>query len=90
MGDLTRDTHFRMKPREGGSVLRKRLWKKLDGYHLAERQILGAVDFAHAATPGKRDDAVAAGEDLSGNESAAADEVGTGQEIQGAAARRSW
>jgi hypothetical protein len=78
MGDLASDTNFGMKSREGGGVLGEDLGKKLDSDKLAECQVFGAVDFAHAAAACHGNDAVAAGDHLSRSETAAAEGIRAG------------
>ena len=78
MRNLASDANFGMKSREGGGILGEDLGKKLDGDELAECQIISAVDFAHAATAGHRDNAIAIGDHLSRSETAAAQGIGAG------------
>jgi hypothetical protein len=47
--NLTGVTHLSMKPGESCGIILERDRKKLQRYDIAEFQILGAIDFAHAA-----------------------------------------
>src|ERR1700722_11491861 len=78
MGNLARDANFRMEARECSRILREAFGKKLDGHQLTERQVLRAVDFAHAAAASHGDDTIALGNHLSGSEASAPHGVGTG------------
>ena len=63
MRDLPRDAH--LVARTGRAVVlvaRDRVGQELQRDRLAERQVVGAIDLAHAASPEQRDDAVAVGE----------------------------
>ena len=44
--------------------------QELQSYGLRQREIGGAVDFAHAAAAEQRDDAIASGDQRAGNEAA--------------------
>jgi hypothetical protein len=66
-----------MKSRQGSRVFRERLGQKFDGYDLAELQIFGTIDLTHAATACQRDDAITIRNDLAGDETSAAEGIGT-------------
>ena len=85
----SRDAHFRVKARERGRIFRHALWQKFDRDDLAQLQIFRAIHLAHAAASGERDDAIAIGDDLSGNEATAADRVGTRKRASGSG-WRAW
>ena len=71
MRDLAGVTHFSMKPGESRGIILQRGGKKLEGYDIAEFEILGAIDFAHAAAPQQSDDPIPLDENSAGRESAA-------------------
>src|SRR5580704_5764634 len=75
MGDLPSDAHFGMKTRKCTGILGNGFRQKLYGYDLAEFEVFGAVDFAHATAPRKSDDAIALGHNLPRDESSAADGI---------------
>ena len=56
------DAHFVVEPREPAGVGGERFGQELERHRLAERQIVGAIDLAHAAAAEQADDAIAAGE----------------------------
>ena len=67
MRDLARDAHLGVEALErasGSDASRSR--QELQRDRLAELQVVGAVDLAHAAAPEQADDAVALGEDVPG------------------------
>ena len=76
MRDLPRDAHLRMEPRERAGVLGQAGRKKLDRHDLAELEVFGAIDFAHAAAAGECHDTIAVRDDLPGGEPAAANGIG--------------
>src|SRR5271165_5798512 len=59
MRDLPRDAHFVAETRERGLIRRQLRGKKLEGHCLGQQQIVGAIDFAHAATAQQDYDAIA-------------------------------
>jgi hypothetical protein len=75
MRDLSSDANFGMKARECRSILGESFGKKFYGDDLAELQIFGAIDFAHAAAARQGDNAVTFGDDLARGKAAAADGV---------------
>ncbi len=60
MGDLAGEADFVVEAVEPGLVLAEEGGEKFEGDRLVEREIVGAVDLAHAAAAEKFDDAVAA------------------------------
>jgi hypothetical protein len=71
MRNLAGVAHFRVKRSQCRGVVLKRGGKKLEGYNIAELEILCAIDFAHAAAAEQSDDAVSFGENGAGRESSA-------------------
>jgi hypothetical protein len=67
---LTRDAQFVVEPREPAVVRRHAPGEELERDRLIEREIVGAIDFAHATASEQGDEAVAAGDDGSGREPA--------------------
>src|SRR6202040_2164732 len=87
MGNLPRDAHFGMEAGQRAGVPGQGGGQEFNGHDLAEFEILGAIDFAHAAAAGERDEAVAAHDDLAGSEAAAADGIGAGKKRGGTGRR---
>ena len=75
MRDAAGDADFVAKALEQTFVARGFVGQKLERDRLAERQIVGAVDFAHAAFAEQRDDAVAPGDQAPGKEPSFAHQV---------------
>ena len=73
--DLTCDAHFTMKTRERRAVTQEVFGKKLQRNRLAQLEIIGAVNFAHAAFAEQPDDAVTIGEDGAGYEPRVIDRI---------------
>ena len=67
---LARDADLAAESLERRLVVRDRLGQKLERHRLVERQVVGAVDLAHAALAEHGDDAVAPAEQFSGSEAA--------------------
>jgi len=59
MSHLPRDAHFVVEARQRAFVAGRRFRQELQRHRLAQRQVRGAVDFAHAAAPQQAGDAVA-------------------------------
>src|SRR5213075_2832657 len=57
MRDLPRDAHFADEPRECVRVAADPLREELQCDRLAEEEVVGAIDLAHAAFAEERDDA---------------------------------
>ena len=66
--DLPCHAHLAMKARQRRAIAQQVFRKKLECDRLSEFQIVSAIDFAHAAFAEQADDAIAIGEDGSGNE----------------------
>src|ERR1700680_3745135 len=79
MRNLARDAYLGMKTGERSGIFGEALGKKFYGYDLAEFQIFGAIDLAHSAASGQGHDAIALGDDLTGNEPADADGARNGE-----------
>ena len=56
--DLARHAHFTMKPRERGAVTQQMFGKELQRDRLTQFQVIGAIDFAHAAFANQAHDAI--------------------------------
>ncbi len=69
---LTGEADFVAETLDGGFVVRQGFGKELEGDGLIEREIVGAIDLAHAAAAEHGDDAVAARQHISRRESAVA------------------
>ena len=67
MRDLPRQPHFAVKPGQHGAILRHRLRQELHGDGLAQAQVVGTVDLAHAAFAQQSHDAISLCENLAGN-----------------------
>ena len=70
MGDLAGDADFTVETLEGALVVGAGIGQELESDGLGEREIGGAVDFAHAAAAEQGDDAVASGDQGAGDEAA--------------------
>ena len=70
MGHLARDADFVIETREGAIVGGGGFGQEFQGDRLAEREIGGAVDFAHAAAAQQSRDTIAAGHDGTGQKAA--------------------
>jgi hypothetical protein len=81
MRDLPGQSHFLMEPRQPLRVLSEVLWQELERDRLTELEIVGAIDLTHPAATEHRNDAIAAGEDGTGNEPGVVDRIGR---------RRTW
>ena len=68
--DLPRRAHFVVELREPRRVVRERRRQELQRDRLAELQVVGPIDLAHAAAAEQADDAVAAVEQRAGREAA--------------------
>jgi hypothetical protein len=68
--DPPRNAHFILEALEQSLVACGLVWKKLEGYGLAESEIVGAVNLAHPAFSEQRNDAVAPGQQAPRKESA--------------------
>ena len=77
MGNMARNSDFGMKSRQGSRIFGERLGQKFEGYDLAELQIFGAIDLTHSATTCQRNDAITIRNDLPGDETSAAEGIGT-------------
>src|SRR5580765_3778927 len=69
--DLTSDAHFAVETRQRSSVLHKLFRQEFQRYVLIELEVLRAIDFAHAATADKRDNAIAISEQSAGKNASA-------------------
>jgi hypothetical protein len=72
VGDLTRDPHFVVELREPDVVARHRLRQEFQRDRLAEAEVIGAIDLAHAATAEESNDAITIREDGAAREAAGA------------------
>src|SRR5205085_5399894 len=63
---MARDADFAVKARQGRAVRRQAFGEQLQGDRLRELEVVGAVDFAHAAAAQQADDAVTPGEHRAG------------------------
>jgi hypothetical protein len=79
MRHRARAAHFRQQAVVCRGVALERLRQERQRDRLAEFQVVGAIDLAHAPAPGQRDDAVAAGEDGARREAARVDRMGRGR-----------
>jgi hypothetical protein len=70
MGDEAGDADFPVESLEQTLIARGLFGEELECYGLTEGKVGGAVDFAHAASPQKLDDAVAAAEQGAGKKTA--------------------
>ena len=86
--DLARDADFVVEAREGTIVGGGDLGEEFQGYRLAEGQVGGAIDFAHAAASQESRDAVAGGHHGARHEAAFIDGAG-GAEARGGRGARS-
>jgi hypothetical protein len=64
-----------MEARQPIGAMRHVFRQELEGNRLAELQVFGSIDFAHAAAPDQANDAIAIGEHRAGNELRAVDRV---------------
>ena len=71
VGDAAREAHLGVEALEPGRLGRELRRQELQGDGLAELEVVGAVDLAHAAAADEADDAVALAEDRAGREAAA-------------------
>ena len=62
MRNLARNAHFAVEPVERYFVVRYGFGQKLQRYRLAQFEIIGAIDLAHAALSEDADDAVTLGQ----------------------------
>ena len=69
---LARDAQLVVKLREPAVVGGDAAGQELQGDRLIEREVVGAIHFAHAAASEQRDQAVAAGDDRAGREAGSA------------------
>ena len=81
MGDLPREPNFLVEARQPVGAMGDLLRQELESDGLAELQVVGAIDLAHAAAAQQADDAVAAGEHRAGNELRAVERVRRRQPI---------
>ena len=65
MRDLARDADFIVEAAEGGWIARGHFGQEFERHLLAEREIVRAIDFSHAAAAEERNDPVAIGEQRS-------------------------
>ena len=79
MGDLARQADFGVELGEARGVAVERFGEELERDRLAELQVVGAIDLAHAAAAEPADDAVTAVEDRAGRKAAVVDRVGGGE-----------
>src|SRR5690349_9024544 len=98
LGDVMDTTDIRMRDLPGGARLlaqtRDQAWivvaHELQGHRLAERQIVRAIDLAHAAAAEQADDPVARAEQRAGRERAMVDvPARTGRRLRPAPCRHS-
>ena len=82
---LARDADLVAESLERRLMVRDRLGQKFERHRLVERQVVGAVDLAHAALAEHGDDAVAPAEQFSGSEAAL--RPGTGRRAAGPSRR---
>ena len=75
MRDLARDAHFAMKASQRGAVAQQVIGQKFKCDRLAEFQIVGAIDLAHAAFAEQPDDAIAVAENCARNKSRVIDRI---------------
>ena len=77
--DLARDAHLGVEALEAVLLRSESPRQELQRDRLAELQVVGAIDLAHAAAPEQADDPVALGEHRAGREAAGLDRIGRGQ-----------
>ena len=70
MGDQAGDADLAVEALEQARIARRLLGQELERDGLAEREVGGAIDLAHAAAAQQADDAIAAAEQRAGNEAA--------------------
>ena len=70
VGDLAGDADFAMEAFEQALIARGLFGQEFQRDGLAEREVGGAIDFAHAAAAEQGDDAIAAAEQRAGEEAA--------------------
>src|ERR1700722_16844439 len=75
MRNSARHPHFVTKSLEQSFVAGRFIGKKFHRYLLSERQVVGAIDLAHAAFAQQRDDAIASGDQASGKKASFIDQV---------------
>jgi hypothetical protein len=68
--NLARDADFIVEASEGGWIARGHFGQELERDFLAEREVVRAINFAHAAAAKERDYAVTAGEQRAGQKAA--------------------
>ena len=76
MGHLPGDSHLGEQPFAPDGIVGKRLGQELQCNGLAQLQVIGSIDFAHATAAEQPDDAVAVGQDRSGSESSGRNRIG--------------
>ena len=81
MRDLAGDADFAVKALQQVLVLRGFLGQELQRHGLAQREVGGAIDFAHAAAAQQSDDAVASAQQRAGEEAAFVD-VGRRRDVR--------
>ena len=86
VGDLARDADFVVEAGEGAIVGGGGFGQEFQGDGLAEREVGGAVDFAHAAAAQESGDTIAAGDDGTWQEAAFIDAAGGTQAGHGGGA----
>jgi hypothetical protein len=69
MRDLPRKAYFGVETLQRFFVPGEPYWQEFEGYGLAELQVIGPVNFAHASLADERDDAVALRQQCPGDES---------------------
>ena len=79
MRDLARHPHFGVELRQPRRIAVDVRRQELQRDRLAELQVVGAVDLAHAAAAEPPDDAVASAEERAGLEAAVVDRAGRGE-----------
>ena len=67
--DLTRDAHFAMEPPQRSAVTEQMVRQELERDRLAQFQIVGAINFAHAAAPQQPNDSITLSQKRPGYES---------------------
>ena len=80
MRDLARDADFIVEARQRGWIARGHFGQELERDLLAQREIVRAIHFAHAAAAEQRDDAVAIGQQRTGQEAAFVQRTGRRRE----------
>ncbi len=70
MRDLARDADLIVETGQRGGIARGHFGQELERDFLPEREVVRAIDFAHAAAAEERDDAITTGEQRAGQEAA--------------------